>query len=98
MTSVPNIDMSPKDLVNSDGNYVLQHEDIANLLKYVWSGVLLPVTVPDYQDRLQLSTDTVDKLSEVIESLLAAYDTVSGISPTLYVMSVTRSFRHRRTA
>ncbi|KAL1733773.1 hypothetical protein EV714DRAFT_203972 [Schizophyllum commune] len=75
MTSVPNIDMSPKDLVNSDGNYVLQHEDIANLLKYVWSGVLLPVTVPDYQDRLQLSTDTVDKLSDVIEPLLDAYGT-----------------------
>ncbi|KAL1682859.1 hypothetical protein EV122DRAFT_273844 [Schizophyllum commune] len=75
MTSVPDIDMSPKDLVNSDGNYVLQHEDIANLLKYVWSGVLLPVTVPDYQDRLQLSTDTVDKLSDVIEPLLEAYGT-----------------------
>ncbi|KAI5828601.1 hypothetical protein K523DRAFT_306827 [Schizophyllum commune Tattone D] len=72
MTSVPNIDMSPKDLVNSDGNYVLQHEDIANLLKYVWSGVLLPVT---YQDRLQLLTDTVNKLSDVIEPLLAAYGT-----------------------
>ncbi|KAL1690576.1 hypothetical protein GGG16DRAFT_55333 [Schizophyllum commune] len=75
MTSVPDIDMTPKGLVNDDGNYVLQHEDIANLLKYVWSGVLLPVTVAAYQDRLQLSDDTVDKLSDVIQPLLEAYDT-----------------------
>ncbi|KAI5892176.1 uncharacterized protein SCHCODRAFT_01125215 [Schizophyllum commune H4-8] len=75
MTSVSDIDMTPKGLVNDDGNYVLQHEDIANLLKYVWSGVLLPVTVSAYQDRLNLSTDTVDKLSDVIDPLLAAYAT-----------------------
>ncbi|KAL1716013.1 hypothetical protein EV715DRAFT_206217 [Schizophyllum commune] len=75
MTAVPDIDMTPKGLVNDDGNYVLQHEDIANLLKYVWSGVLLPVTVSAYQDRLELSMDTINQLSDVIKPLLAAYGT-----------------------
>ncbi|KAL1753977.1 hypothetical protein FB107DRAFT_216616 [Schizophyllum commune] len=69
------IDMEPKGLVNDDGNYILQHDDIANLLKYVWSGVLLPVTEDAYKQRLQLSDDTAGKLSGVIKPLVAAYDT-----------------------
>lgn len=75
--SSDDIDMEPKGLVNDDGNYILQHDDIANLLKYVWSGVLLPVTESAYTQRLQLSDDTAGKLSGVIKPLVAAYATVS---------------------
>ncbi|KAL1690570.1 hypothetical protein GGG16DRAFT_125547 [Schizophyllum commune] len=75
MISNSDIDMEPKDLINDDGNYILQHDDIANLLKYVWSGVLLPVTEDAYNQRLQLSKDTASKLSGVIKPLIAAYDT-----------------------
>ncbi|KAI4527095.1 hypothetical protein K525DRAFT_257482 [Schizophyllum commune Loenen D] len=67
--------MEPKGLVNDDGNYILQHDDIATLLKYVWAGVLLPVTEDAYQQRLQISDDTAGKLSGVIKPLVAAYDT-----------------------
>ncbi|KAI5892075.1 uncharacterized protein SCHCODRAFT_02732293 [Schizophyllum commune H4-8] len=73
MSSDSDIDMEPKGLVNDDGNYILQHDDIANLLKYVWSGVLLPVTEDAYTQRLQLSDDTAGKLSDVIKPLVAAY-------------------------
>ncbi|KAL1682933.1 hypothetical protein EV122DRAFT_249096 [Schizophyllum commune] len=73
--SSDDIDMEPKGLVNDDGNYILQHDDIANLLKYVWSGVLLPVTESAYTQRLQLSDDTAGKLSGVIKPLVAAYAT-----------------------
>ena len=77
MSSNSDIDMEPKGLINDDGNYILQHDDIANLLKYVWSGVLLPVTEDAYNQRLQLSQDTASKLSGVIKPFVAAYDTVS---------------------
>ncbi|KAI5834572.1 hypothetical protein K523DRAFT_339496 [Schizophyllum commune Tattone D] len=75
MSSDSDIDMEPKGLVNDDGNYILQHDDIATLLKYVWAGVLLPVTEDAYQQRLQISDDTAGKLSGVIKPLVAAYDT-----------------------
>ncbi|KAL1714238.1 hypothetical protein EV715DRAFT_209983 [Schizophyllum commune] len=76
-SDTPTIDLTPQGLLNADGNYVLQQEDVYNLLKYVWAGVLLPVTPEDYQKRLQLSTDIVTKLSNVITPLVAAYKTCS---------------------
>ncbi|KAI5892588.1 uncharacterized protein SCHCODRAFT_02626545 [Schizophyllum commune H4-8] len=76
-SDTPTIDMTPQGLLNADGNYVLQQEDVYNLLKYVWAGVLLPVTPDDYQKRLQISTDIATKLSNVITPLVAAYKTCS---------------------
>ncbi|KAL1690589.1 hypothetical protein GGG16DRAFT_55400 [Schizophyllum commune] len=78
MSSVPTVDMSPKGLLNDNGNYVLQHEDIATLLKYVQSGVLLPDTESAYQNRIQYSNDTANKLSDVIKPLVAVYATTQG--------------------
>ncbi|KAL1750571.1 hypothetical protein FB107DRAFT_223663 [Schizophyllum commune] len=72
------IDMTPQGLLNADGNYVLQQEDVYNLLKYVWTGVLLPVDASAYQTRLQISTDIATKLSNVIQPLVASYATCSG--------------------
>ncbi|KAL1729957.1 hypothetical protein EV714DRAFT_273107 [Schizophyllum commune] len=76
-SDTPAIDMTPQGLLNADGNYVLQQEDVYNLLKYVWAGVLLPVTPEDYQKRLQISTDIATKLANVISPLVAAYKTCS---------------------
>ncbi|KAL1662806.1 hypothetical protein GGF50DRAFT_58149 [Schizophyllum commune] len=74
MTS-PAIDMTPKGLINSDGNYILQHGDVYKLLKYVWAGVLLPVTASAYQERLDISTETMVKLEGVLKDLVDAYVT-----------------------
>ena len=68
--------MTPQGLLNADGNYVLQQEDVYNLLKYVWTGVLLSVDASAYQTRLQISTDIATKLSNVIQPLVASYATV----------------------
>ncbi|KAI5829125.1 hypothetical protein K523DRAFT_320813 [Schizophyllum commune Tattone D] len=78
MSSTPTVDMTPQGLLNADGNYVLQQEDVFNLLKYVWAGVLLPVDADSYQKRLQISTDIASKLSDVIQPLVAAYAVCSG--------------------
>nr|VEU13568.1 pesticidal crystal protein cry6Aa [Schizophyllum commune] len=66
----------PKGLLNSDDNYILQHDDVVKLLKYVWAGVLLPVTEDAYRSRLQVSDDVFNKLSSVIKPLVQSYATV----------------------
>ncbi|KAI5895162.1 uncharacterized protein SCHCODRAFT_02618742 [Schizophyllum commune H4-8] len=73
--TAPAIDMTPKGLINQDGNYILQHGDVYKLLKYVWAGVLLPVDAQSYQERLDISTDTMVKLEGVLKDLVAAYAT-----------------------
>ncbi|KAL1682192.1 hypothetical protein EV122DRAFT_204044 [Schizophyllum commune] len=65
----------PKGLLNSDDNYILQHDDVVKLLKYVWAGVLLPVTEDAYRSRLQISDDVFNKLSSVIKPLVQSYAT-----------------------
>lgn len=71
--STKTLDMSPKELVNDDGNYILQNQDVYDLLKYVYCGVLLPVTEDAYKARLNISVDVMDKLSGVISPLVKAY-------------------------
>ncbi|KAL1746617.1 hypothetical protein HDZ31DRAFT_33736 [Schizophyllum fasciatum] len=68
--------MSPKGLLNSNGNYILQHADAVNLLKYVWAAVLLPLSEADYRSRLQISNETAVKLSDVIKPLIDSYSTM----------------------
>ncbi|KAL1720264.1 hypothetical protein EV715DRAFT_197329 [Schizophyllum commune] len=75
MSSNSDIDLLPKDLLNADGNLILQHQDVLDLLKYVWTGVLLPVTEAQYKSRLQISDNTANKLTGVIEPLVEAYAT-----------------------
>ncbi|KAI4522430.1 hypothetical protein EV122DRAFT_267720 [Schizophyllum commune] len=78
MSSPTAPDMTPKDLVNSDGNYVLQQDNMYAVLQYVWAGVLLPTTPAAFQARLQISSDTMQKLSAVLESLVSQYKTTQG--------------------
>ncbi|KAI5892289.1 uncharacterized protein SCHCODRAFT_02625787 [Schizophyllum commune H4-8] len=75
MSFAPQIDLSPKGLINDDGNYILQHGDVYNLLKYVWAGVLLPTDAKSYQEHLNISTDTMVKLEGVLKDLVDSYAT-----------------------
>ncbi|KAI5889354.1 uncharacterized protein SCHCODRAFT_02634267 [Schizophyllum commune H4-8] len=70
-------DMSPGALVDSDGNYCLQQDDMYNLLKYLWSGALLPLTPADYQTRLDISDSAMTQYATVIDNLVDEYKTVS---------------------
>ncbi|KAL1754060.1 hypothetical protein FB107DRAFT_216552 [Schizophyllum commune] len=63
----------PKGLLNSDNNYILQHDDVVYLHKYVWGGVLLPTTESAYRSRLHVSNDVFAKLSGVIRPLVQTY-------------------------
>ncbi|KAL1725365.1 hypothetical protein EV714DRAFT_277581 [Schizophyllum commune] len=74
MSTAQSVDLSPKGLLNDSGNYVLQQDDLANLVKYVWAGVLLPGDTGAYQQRLNVSTTTMRKLSEVVTPLLSSFD------------------------
>ncbi|KAL1734518.1 hypothetical protein EV714DRAFT_202113 [Schizophyllum commune] len=65
----------PKGLLNSDNNYILQHDDVVYLHKYVWGGVLLPTTESAYRSRLHVSNDVFAKLSGVIRPLVQTYAT-----------------------
>ena len=69
-------DLTPKGLVNDDGNYILQQDDMYSLLKYVCAGLLLPVTDWEYIERLNLSQDTTGIISSSLEPLIATYVTV----------------------
>ncbi|OBZ77114.1 Pesticidal crystal protein cry6Aa [Grifola frondosa] len=71
-------DMEPKGLLNADGTYVLRREDIYSLMKYVWTGVLLPTTMEDYKTRLALSDYGYNKLSSDLSSLIDAYKVTQG--------------------
>ncbi|KAI4523539.1 hypothetical protein K525DRAFT_267851 [Schizophyllum commune Loenen D] len=74
MSTAQSVDLLPKDLLNDSGNYVLQQDDLANLVKYVWAGVLLPGDTDTYQQRLNVSTTTMRKLSEVVTPLLSSFN------------------------
>ena len=80
MSSTATVDMTPKDLINQDGNYVLQQDDMYAVLQYVWAGVLLPTSPDAFQARLGVSDDTMKKLNAVLESLISQYKTVSNRS------------------
>ncbi|KAL1701276.1 hypothetical protein EV121DRAFT_282784 [Schizophyllum commune] len=74
----PAPDLTPKGLLNDDGNYILQQDDMYSLLKYVCAGLLLPVTDWEYIERLQLSQDTIGIISSSLEPLIATYVTAQG--------------------
>lgn len=73
--SSPAIDMTPKGLLTEKGSYILQDGDVYKLLKYVWAGVLLPTDAKSYQERLDISTDTMVKLEGVLKDLVDTYAT-----------------------
>ena len=47
--------MTPKGLLNSDGNYAAQHQAMYDLLKYIQVGQSLPESLEAYEYRLRLN-------------------------------------------
>ncbi|KAL1751130.1 hypothetical protein FB107DRAFT_222635 [Schizophyllum commune] len=76
--------IDPLILTNKDDNYILQHQDVYDLQKYLWSGVLLPITPEDYQGRLNISDRTASKLSDVIKPLVGVYKIAQSQCQTFY--------------
>ncbi|KAL1733728.1 hypothetical protein EV714DRAFT_203965 [Schizophyllum commune] len=73
--STPNSapDLTPKGLINSDGNYILQQDDMYGLVKYIWAGLLLPVTEREYITSLNLSQETIGIIDSALGPLIGAY-------------------------
>ncbi|TRM64718.1 hypothetical protein BD626DRAFT_535999 [Schizophyllum amplum] len=70
--------LTPRSLLDEEGNFTLQNKDIYDLLKYVQTGALLPTAELGYRERVQLSSDMARKLSSVIGPLLTSYATTRG--------------------
>ena len=72
------ITLEPKGLVNDDGLYFLQHQAIADVLKYVWSAILLPYLPRNYiGSRIGLTGNHADDLADILDPLIKAYVGVS---------------------
>ncbi|KAL1695180.1 hypothetical protein GGG16DRAFT_109699 [Schizophyllum commune] len=56
----------------------LQQDDMYRVLQYVWAGVLLPTSPSTFQARLDISQDTMQELSAVLENLIGQYRVTQG--------------------
>ncbi|KAL1673566.1 hypothetical protein EV122DRAFT_282840 [Schizophyllum commune] len=73
--------MTPRSLLNSDGNYAAQHEAMYDLLKYIQVGQALPTNVSEYENRLLLNVLAVIYfLYEELAALWEAYGKVKSDS------------------
>jgi hypothetical protein len=55
MSDDPSFDLTPQAVLDANNNYVLQNKNIYDLLKYVWTGVLIAITPEQYQTRVGIS-------------------------------------------
>ena len=70
--------LEPGELIDANGNYYLQHKDIYALLRYIWTGVLLPQDLESFKIRVHLQEKDFDaKLQPGITKLLENYRTIS---------------------
>ncbi|KAL1734665.1 hypothetical protein EV714DRAFT_194975, partial [Schizophyllum commune] len=67
------IDLTPMGLLNDANNYVLQQDSVYNLLKYAWTGVLLPTSETEYWARVPVSDDVKNQVSGLLKPLLESY-------------------------
>ena len=65
--------MTPRGLLNADGNYIAQHQAMYDLLKYILMGQQLPDTGEAYQDRLALDPLAFMWVFNDIPPLVEAY-------------------------
>ena len=65
--------MTPRSLLNSDGNYVAQHQAMYDLLKYIQVGGSLPTDLEAYESRLNLNPVILFTMQSVLEPLVEAY-------------------------
>ncbi|KAI5889070.1 uncharacterized protein SCHCODRAFT_02601356 [Schizophyllum commune H4-8] len=73
LSSIVLLNLTPKGLINDDGNYILQQDDMYGLLKYIWAGLLLPVSESEYIMRLSLSQETIGLVDAALPPLIGAY-------------------------
>ncbi|KAL1703291.1 hypothetical protein EV121DRAFT_271215 [Schizophyllum commune] len=67
------ITLEPKGLVNEDGLYFLQQQAIADILKYMWPGILLPYLPRDYiGSRIGLTGTHAAELADILNPLTEA--------------------------
>ena len=70
--------MTPRGLLNTDGNYAAQHQAMYDLLKYIQVGQSLPETLEAYEYRLRLNfLALVYLLWQQLSPLWEAYGKVS---------------------
>ncbi|KAI5834036.1 hypothetical protein K523DRAFT_323033 [Schizophyllum commune Tattone D] len=72
------IDLTPMGLLNDANNYVLQQDSVYNLLKYAWTGVLLPTSEAEYWARVPVSDDVKNQVSGLLKPLLESYARAKG--------------------
>ncbi|KAL1754618.1 hypothetical protein FB107DRAFT_275621 [Schizophyllum commune] len=72
--------MTPRSLLNSDGNYVAQHQAMYDLLKYIQVGGSLPTDLGAYESRLNLNPVILFTMQSVLEPLVEAYAEVKSDS------------------
>lgn len=68
--------MEPTGLVDDRGSYVLNHEDIYKLLRYVWTGVLIATTPENYKERLGINK-LGNEEETLVQDLVNKYKNVS---------------------
>ena len=74
------IDLTPMGLLNDANNYVLQQDSVYNLLKYAWTGVLLPTSEAEYWARVPVSDDVKNQISGLLKPLLESYARASTLN------------------
>lgn len=73
--------MTPGGFINTYGNYIIQHQDVYDLLRFVWAGVLCPTTSDAMMKRMGISNVKFeDSVIALINDLVAEYALVSIIS------------------
>ncbi|KAL1673918.1 hypothetical protein EV122DRAFT_293783 [Schizophyllum commune] len=72
------IDLTPMGLLNDANNYVLQQDSVYNLLKYAWTGVLLPTSEAEYWARVPVSDEVKSQVSGLLKPLLESYARAKG--------------------
>jgi len=71
------VDLLPTNLLNKDGAYALDHPEIAKLVDYLWTGILLDTKKIDYLRTIGIAT-LPDELNKPIDDLILQYIEIQG--------------------
>lgn len=71
-------DLSPHGFVNDTNVFVLEQTAVTDLIRNIWTGVLLPSTEEEFRARLSIPCD-VEDLPQPIKELLSVCTSVSDI-------------------
>ncbi|KAL1684434.1 hypothetical protein GGG16DRAFT_106965, partial [Schizophyllum commune] len=79
------IDLTPLGLLNDANNYVLQQDSVYNLLKYAWTGVLLPTSEAEYWARVPVSDDVKNQAKGHCTTFKqTTYPSIVGLASDVY--------------